>query len=124
MSSTRSRIDALTTADDLPQRLAAALAAGHRGETTRSRMAPQLSYGRHAGPAPYTARAAAVMLLLFRRDHTRRWLLPLTERPATLAHHGGQISLPGGSLDPGELSDAAARRELDEELGVNDKVEL
>jgi 8-oxo-dGTP pyrophosphatase MutT (NUDIX family) len=62
------------------------------------------------------------MLLLFRRD--RRWLLPLTERPATLAHHGGQISLPGGSLDPEETSDAAARRELDEELGVRDNVEL
>ena len=34
-------------------------------------MSPELSYGRHAGPAPHTARQAAVMLLLFRRDHPR-----------------------------------------------------
>jgi 8-oxo-dGTP pyrophosphatase MutT (NUDIX family) len=121
-------IDALTTAEDLPQRLAAALAGAHDGRSQRRRMSPQLSYGRHAGPAPHTARSAAVILLLFRHDHAvgdaRRWLLPLTERPATLVHHGGQLSLPGGSLDNEETSDAAALRELHEELGVADGVEL
>ena len=61
------------------------------------RMSPQLSYGRHAGPAPCTARAAAVLLMLFRRRG--RWHLPLTERPKTLPHHGGQISLPGGAIE-------------------------
>ena len=85
-------------------------------------MSPELSYGRHAGPAPHTARHAAVVLLLFRRDG--RWHLPLTERPDTLAHHAGQISLPGGAVDAGESSTEAALRELDEELGFNAPVEV
>jgi 8-oxo-dGTP pyrophosphatase MutT (NUDIX family) len=61
-------------------------------------------------------------LLLFQRDGW--WHLPLTERPMTLAHHAGQISLPGGAIDAGESSSAAAIRELDEELCVNADVEL
>lgn len=83
-------------------------------------MSPQLSYGRHAGPPPGTARPAAVMLLLFQRDG--RWHLPLTERPATLVHHGGQICLPGGAVDEGESSSDAAIREMREELGIGDEV--
>ena len=122
MSSIESKIEMLATAADLPARLAASLHGGHRADAWRSRMSPQLSYGRHAGPAPCTARAAAVLLLLFRRGG--RWHLPLTERPAALAHHGGQISLPGGAIDAGESSSAAALRELHEELGVSAEIEL
>jgi 8-oxo-dGTP pyrophosphatase MutT (NUDIX family) len=81
------------------------------------RMAPELSYGRHAGPAPATARSAAVVLLLFRRDG--QWHVPLTQRPANLLRHGGQISLPGGRIEVGESSEAAALRELTEELGIS-----
>src|SRR6185369_332933 len=96
MSSTKSKIEKLTTADDLPQRLEAAMHTAHRGGWGRGSaeppvprslavsMSPELSYGRHAGPAPHTARPAAVVLLLFRR--AGRWHLPLTERPLTLAH--------------------------------------
>ena len=128
MSSTESTSKSVPIASDLPQRLSAALGEGRRGGGARVRMSPELSYGRHAGPAPYTARRAAVMLLLFRRDHpaggARRWHLPLTERPATLARHGGQISLPGGSVDPGEASSQAALRELSEELGIDRPVEI
>ncbi len=46
------------------------------------------------------------------------WQLPLTVRPTTLRGHAGQISLPGGTVEPGESSEAAALRELEEELGV------
>jgi 8-oxo-dGTP pyrophosphatase MutT (NUDIX family) len=53
--------------------------------------------------------------LFFRRGG--RWHLPLTERPPALTRHGGQISLPGGVVDPGESSIHAAQRELYEELG-------
>jgi 8-oxo-dGTP pyrophosphatase MutT (NUDIX family) len=112
----------LRTAIDLPQRLAAALGAGIRGATARVRMSPELSYGRHAGPAPYTARRAAVTLLLFRR--AGRWHIPLTERPPTLARHAGQISLPGGAIDPGESSRDTALRELAEELGLSANVTI
>jgi 8-oxo-dGTP pyrophosphatase MutT (NUDIX family) len=62
------------------------------------------------------------MVLLYRRGG--RWHLPLTERPATLSRHGGQISLPGGAVDPGESSSDAALRELSEELGIAGEVEL
>jgi 8-oxo-dGTP pyrophosphatase MutT (NUDIX family) len=117
------QIEALAAASDLPARLAAALAelgatVGTPGSALPSarRMSPELSYGRHAGPPPATARAAAVMLLLFLRNG--RWHVPLTQRPAALLRHGGQISLPGGRIEPGESSAEAARRELAEELGI------
>jgi 8-oxo-dGTP pyrophosphatase MutT (NUDIX family) len=85
-------------------------------------MSPEMSYGRHAGPAPATARAAAVTLLLFRRDG--RWHLPLTLRPASLMRHAGQVSLPGGAVDVGETSAEAALRELNEELGIDATVDV
>ncbi len=118
MSSIESKIKNLTTADDLPQRLQHVMRTS--GQSAQSRalnlnMSPELGYGRHAGPAPHTARPAAVMLLLFRR--ARQWHIPLTERPLTLAHHAGQISLPGGAVETGESSIDAALRELNEELG-------
>jgi 8-oxo-dGTP pyrophosphatase MutT (NUDIX family) len=109
-------------ADDLPARLAEALRTGRRGTLAQRKMPPQMSYGRHAGPAPASARPAAVMLLLFRRS--AGWHLPLTQRPATLSRHGGQISLPGGAVEPGETSSDAALRELAEELGIEESVEL
>jgi 8-oxo-dGTP pyrophosphatase MutT (NUDIX family) len=115
MSFTESRIEALVTSDDLPNWLDVGMRKHDRRAARPSRMSPEMSYGRHAGPAPHTARCAAVAILLFRRDG--RWHLPLTERPATLARHGGQISLPGGVIDPGESSIAAVQRELQEELG-------
>jgi 8-oxo-dGTP pyrophosphatase MutT (NUDIX family) len=122
MSSIESKSDPLLTAADLPARVAKVLDDGFRGGGARVRMSPELSYGRHAGPAPHTARRAAVILLLFQRDG--RWHLPLTERPQTLTRHAGQISLPGGAVDPGESSSDAALRELSEELGNEGSVEL
>jgi 8-oxo-dGTP pyrophosphatase MutT (NUDIX family) len=85
-------------------------------------MSPELSYGRHSGPAPHTARAAAVIVLLFRRGG--RWFVPITKRPAELLRHGGQISLPGGRIEPGESAEEAAVRELVEELGLSSDVRL
>jgi 8-oxo-dGTP pyrophosphatase MutT (NUDIX family) len=122
MSSTESSIERLVTADDLPARLVPVLGVSRPGGEAQRRMSPEMSFGRHAGPAPFSARPAAVILMLFRRGG--RWHLPLTERPATLSRHGGQISLPGGTVEHGESSSDAALRELAEELGVNVAVEL
>jgi 8-oxo-dGTP pyrophosphatase MutT (NUDIX family) len=121
MSCIASNIESLVTADDLPARLACALAGRDRrcrsgGRRDGGRFAHELSYGRHFGPAPATARPAAVIALLFRRGG--RWHIPLTQRPDHL-RHGGQFSLPGGTVESGESSAAAAVRELAEELGAN-----
>ncbi len=113
---TASKIESLATSDDFPNWLDVGMRTHYRRAAHPSPMSPEMSYGRHAGPAPHTARCAAVALLLFRREG--RWHMPLTERPTTLARHGGQISLPGGVVDEGESSIAAVQRELREELGV------
>lgn len=42
----------------------------------------------------------------------------LVQRSPNLAHHPGQIALPGGGIDPGETPEAAALREAEEETGV------
>jgi len=79
-------------------------------------MAPQLSYGRHRGPAVGWARPAAVCMLLYPRAGT--WHLPLTLRPGHMVAHADQISLPGGVIEEDEDSREAALRELNEELGI------
>jgi 8-oxo-dGTP pyrophosphatase MutT (NUDIX family) len=99
---------------DLPALLAAELATP-ADSRWRDEFSPELSYGRHAGPARSNSRAAAVAIVLCWDG--RQWSLPLTVRNALLSRHGGQVSLPGGLLDTGEAPREAASRELGEELG-------
>jgi 8-oxo-dGTP pyrophosphatase MutT (NUDIX family) len=66
---------------------------------------------------PDDARIAAALLLLYPMGNGTA--VPLTVRASGLAHHAGQISLPGGSTDPGETLAAAALREASEEIGVD-----
>jgi 8-oxo-dGTP pyrophosphatase MutT (NUDIX family) len=121
--------------EQLPQLLAARLKQPLPGQRVQARYQPELSYGRYFGPTPGGARAAAVMILLYpgqmydSRDSSTaggwQWLVPLTLRPEHLLDHAGQISLPGGAIEPQESSQLAALRELNEELGVAaDGIEL
>ena len=85
-------------------------------------LAPSLAYGRHRGPARDASRRAAVAIALFQRDG--QWMIPLTLRPTSLQHHGGQICLPGGQIEPDESITDAALREYEEELGVKPVVSV
>ncbi len=66
---------------------------------------------------------AATLLLLY-PEHGRLHLV-LTRRTDLVASHQGQISLPGGAMEPGETTEQAALREAWEELGIEpDQVEI
>jgi 8-oxo-dGTP pyrophosphatase MutT (NUDIX family) len=69
-----------------------------------------------AGFNPARVRRAAGLLLVFPvHDHAH---IVLTERAHTLERHGGQISLPGGVVEPGETFEHAALREAHEEIAL------
>jgi 8-oxo-dGTP pyrophosphatase MutT (NUDIX family) len=69
--------------------------------------------GREGEPIP-----AAVLVPLVNRPQGLQLLL--TQRSASLADHPGQISFPGGRLDPGDIDHAAAAlRETREEIGLS-----
>ncbi len=68
-------------------------------------------------PPEARLRPAAVLVALIDRADGPRVLL--TRRTEALRHHAGQISFPGGSIDPGDVDPvAAALREADEEVGL------
>ena len=108
--------DSLQSTSDLPDRLARRLRLPLPGPAAQRTMESELAYGRHFGPPRCDARPAAVVALLHELNGS--WHLPLMVRPETLAHHAGQISLPGGLIESGETSEEAALRELEEELGI------
>lgn len=68
---------------------------------------------------PGKPRIGAVVCLLFPDEATHDLRVVLTQRPDTLKDHSGQVSFPGGRVEEGEAFDAAALRELEEEVGVS-----
>ncbi len=100
-------------ARELPEHLPADLPDWLRpvGEGARSIRATQLSQFLPPEGAP--VRRGAVLMLFGDGD------VLLTERAHHMRSHPGQVSFPGGSIDPGESVVEAALRETWEEIGVD-----
>lgn len=97
------------TADRIARRLAAT-AEAEDGPTGDQEINP-------GWQPPDALAAAAVLVPLMVRDEGLTVLL--TMRPSTMTRHAGQISFPGGRIDPGDADAvAAALREMEEEVGV------
>ncbi len=69
------------------------------------------------GPREALCSAAVLLPIVMRSSGAG---LILTRRTEGLRHHGGQISFPGGRIEPGDASPlAAALREAHEEIGLD-----
>jgi 8-oxo-dGTP pyrophosphatase MutT (NUDIX family) len=60
----------------------------------------------------------AAVALVVMHDAGGRACMPMFVRTSGMTRHAGQFGLPGGKLDRGESPEAAAIRELREELGL------
>ena len=74
------------------------------------------SLSRFLPPTGMALRKGAVLMLFGQPDGVPELLL--TERAHTMRSHPGQVSFPGGSIDPGESAEQAALREAEEETGL------
>ena len=74
---------------------------------------PRREWPQHWNPA--RIRNAAGLLLLFPVDARAHVLLTVR---SDAVRHGGQVSMPGGVVEPGETFEQAALREAHEEVGL------
>lgn len=98
------------------ERLIEALKGALPGVRAHEKMAP--SGVRGNGVSGEQEILSAVLVLLTSHIAHRSSLVLLTLRSSTLKSHTGQISFPGGRLEPGETPEAAALRECEEETGI------
>jgi 8-oxo-dGTP pyrophosphatase MutT (NUDIX family) len=72
--------------------------------------------GAGVGPAVPTRKPAAVLVAMFEESNETRVIL--TRRSGALRHHKGEVSFPGGRIEPGESPVDCALREAHEETGL------
>ncbi len=87
------------------------------GPEAHRALAPRPRTPWSASGSPEAARPAAALALLYPAGGDTALLL--TARGRHLVRHGGQISLPGGAIEPGETVENAALRESAEEIGLD-----
>lgn len=105
------------TFEDLQLRLVERLAGPLPGPEGQASLSPRPRFGWRPGQVPRDCRHGGVLLLLYPISGVPHFIL--TVRNAGLLHHSGQVSLPGGAVEPQESFDAAALREAHEEVGVD-----
>jgi 8-oxo-dGTP pyrophosphatase MutT (NUDIX family) len=102
---------------------AALEAAGQLGAAPRGTgspddlLAPWRALLPEGAPVGAPGDGSAVLVALFTEGGEARVLL--TRRSASLRTHRGQVSFPGGRIDPGEDAAAGALREAHEEIGLD-----
>ena len=102
--------------DEVAARLADRLKFPLPGTAAQAILAPQPRREWPEGFDPASIRDAAGLLLVF--PIAGQAHIVLTLRAGTLARHSGQVSLPGGVLEPGETFERAALREAHEEVAL------
>lgn len=92
------------------------------GAWSAASLAARLSDGARIAPLPPQGReeaaqrpAAVLVPILLRPEPT----VLLTLRASHLSSHAGQVSFPGGRIEPGETPEDAALREAEEEVGLD-----
>ena len=106
---------------DVVARLEDAFTGELPGAAAQAHLAPVPRRQWPDGFGPEQIRHAAGLLLVFPQTINAEPAahIILTVRAETLGHHGGQVSLPGGVVDPGETFEQAALREAHEEVGLS-----
>jgi 8-oxo-dGTP pyrophosphatase MutT (NUDIX family) len=93
------------------------------GLNAQRRMYPHTNGELQHRPAGTADRKSAVLVLVYPMDNVPYVLFTL--RHSGLKHHSGQISFPGGMIEPGESPEQAALREAQEETALDpSKVEI
>ncbi len=90
------------------------------GAEAQALLAPRPRRGWHPEKGLEPARTAAALVLLY--PHHNRPHLVLTVRADVLSRHGGQVSFPGGAIEPGEAIASAALREAAEEIAIDPSI--